>query len=574
MKFLGLPVAIAIALIFSSCGGSGGQKKSDGPKHGGSVEAYVNSMQTRLSQYETVKLTADVSGLSQNQQEALRLMIQAADIMDNLFWYEAYGNKGKLLDSLFWIESDKKGTSLDLHEEVFPLVKRYIKINYGPWDRLDGNASFVKHIGAKPKGANFYPKDMTKKEFEAWDNPEKTSAYTFVRRDENGKLKTIPYREKFGRQVKRAAELLRQASGLVESKAFGEYLKMRADALLTDDYQPSDLAWMDVKDNQLELVIGPIENYEDQLYGYKSAHEAFVLIKDMEWSKRLDRYAKFLPELQAGLPVEEKYKKEVPGTDSDLGAYDAVYYAGDCNAGSKTIAINLPNDEEVQKRKGTRRLQLKNVMRFKFDKIMVPISNALLVESQRKYVTFDAFFANTMFHEVAHGLGIKNVLGKDITVRAALKDYASSMEEGKADVLGLYMVTQLSQKGELDGDLKEFYTTFLAGIFRSVRFGASSAHGRANMIRFNFFKERGAFTQDATGLYKVDYDKFRQAMDELSEKILMLQGNGDYEAVKAFVGRLGVVPADLEKALDKLHDFGIPKDIIFDQGIDVLGLKK
>jgi hypothetical protein len=241
---------------------------------------------------------------------------------------------------------------------------------------------------------------------------------------------------------------------------------------------------MDMKTNPVDIVIGPIETYEDQLFGYKAAHEAYVLIKDMTWSRKLARYTKLLPEWQKALPVPEKYKQEKPGTNSDLNAYDVIFYAGDCNSGSKTIAINLPNDEQVQLKKGTRRLQLKNAMQAKFDKILAPISKVLIAPKQRKHVTFDAFFANTMFHEVAHGLGIKYTIEGRQAVREVLRDTSSTIEEGKADILGLFILTQLADSGQLEtGSLKDHYVTFLAGIFRSVRFGAASAHGRANMIR-------------------------------------------------------------------------------------------
>jgi hypothetical protein len=335
------------------------------------------------------------------------------------------------------------------------------------------------------------------------------------------------------------------------------------------------MAWMEMKNNTLDIVIGPIETYEDKLFGYKAAHEAYVLIKDQEWSKRLAKYASFLPQLQKGIPVKEAYKKEMPGADADLNAYDVVYYAGDCNAGSKTIAINLPNDEEVQLKKGTRRLQLKNAMQAKFDKIMIPIAHTLIAEDQRNFINFDAFFSNTMFHEVAHGLGIKNTINGKGTVRDALKEHASALEEGKADILGLYMITQLHKKGELSGDIKDYYTTFMAGIFRSIRFGAASAHGRANMIRFSFFKENGAFQRDAaTGTYRVNYDKMQQAMNELSEKILTLQGDGDYQGVASLVSKQGNIDPQLQADLDRLQEASIPVDVVFEQGIDVLGLNK
>ena len=325
---------------------------------------------------------------------------------------------------------------------------------------------------------------MSKAEFNEPDSDTKDSEYTLIRRDSAGQLKVVPYAEAYANELKQAAKLLRQAAELAEDPDFAKYLNLRADAFLSNDYRPSDLAWMDMKNNDVDLVIGPIETYEDQLFGYKTAFEAYVLIKDKQWSDRLAKYAQFLPELQRGLPVEDKYKQEMPGANAQLNAYDAVYFAGHSNAGSKTIAINLPNDEYVQLEKGTRRLQLKNAMRAKFDKILRPIADQLIVPEQRENITFDAFFANTMFHEVAHGLGIKNTINNKGTVRAALKEHASALEEGKADILGLYMVTQLFEKGELTtGTLQDYYTTFMASIFRSVRFGASSAHGKANMIR-------------------------------------------------------------------------------------------
>jgi hypothetical protein len=523
-----------------------------------SAEEIVKSeVQMKLDEYASFTLTTDMSKLSEKEKEMIPILIEVADKMDNLFWQEAYGDKEALLSSL-----------------PDDATRGFAKINYGPWDRLDDNAPFVEGVGEKPAGAQYYPEDMTKEEFEAFESDNKTSLYTFIRRDNVGNLYTQWYHEAFAEEVERAAELLQLAAALAEDEGLKNYLSLRAEALLTDDYLASDLAWMDMKSNHIDFVVGPIENYEDHLYNYKSAHEAYILIKDLEWSEKLAKFIAFLPELQMNLPVPDEYKQEEPGTESDLNAYDVIYYAGDCNAGSKTIAINLPNDERVQLAKGTRRLQLKNAMQAKFDKIMIPIAGLLIDESQRDHVTFDAFFANTMFHEVAHGLGIKNTINGSGTVRSALLEKASALEEGKADILGLYMVTQLQMKGEVEGDLMDYYTTFLAGIFRSVRFGASSAHGKANMIRFNFFKEMNAFTySEETGTYKVNFDEFQAAMNALTEKILTLQGNGDYEGVGKLFDEMGVVGEKLQYDLDRVSDAGIPRDIVFEQGVDVLGIK-
>jgi hypothetical protein len=369
-----------------------------------------------------------------------------------------------------------------------------------------------------------------------------------------------------------AVAKLRQAAPLAEDSGLRRYLELRARALETDEYQPSDLAWLDMKNNTIEVVIGPIENYEDQLFGYKTSNEAFVLVKDREWSARLARYAAMLPSLQQELPVPQAYKREKPGTDSDLNAYDAVYYAGDANAGSKTIAINLPNDEQVQLQKGTRRLQLKNTMQAKFDKILVPLAGELIAEDQRPHINFDAFFSNVMFHEVAHGLGIKNTINRKTTVREALKDQAGALEEGKADILGLYMITKLHQRGELKGqNLDDNYVTFLASIFRSIRFGAASAHGRANAAQFSFFEERGAFTRDsAGGRYRVDFPKMRDAVDALAGQILRFQGDGDYAGVTRFMAERGKLSSVLQQDLARLGSKGIPVDIVFEQGPGVL----
>ncbi|ARA95187.1 Zn-dependent hydrolase [Rhodothermaceae bacterium RA] len=511
-----------------------------------------------LDKYTTVRLTADLSDLTDDQRRLIALLIEAAREMDAIFWIEAYGDRDALMARI-----DDPG------------LRRFAEINYGPWDRLADNAPFIEGVGPKPPGANFYPADMTKEAFEAAaaENEALRSLYTMVRRDDAGRLVAIPYHTFFADRIERAAAKLEEAATLAEDPGFRHYLERRARALRTDDYYESDLAWMDMKDNRIDVVIGPIETYEDQLFGYKAAHETFVLLKDLAWSERLQRYATLLPALQRGLPVPEAYKREMPGTNSDLGAYDALYYAGDANAGSKTIAINLPNDERVQAARGSRRLQLKNAMQAKFDQILVPLAGLLIAEDQRPYVTFDAFFGNTMFHEVAHGLGIKNTLDGDRTVREALRDLASSIEEGKADVLGLYMVTELIAQGEWDGDLMEHYTTFLASIFRSIRFGGASAHGTANLIRFNFFQERGAFTRDeATGTYRVHPEAMAEAVDALSERILTLQGDGDYDAVAAFVDAYGFVGETLQADLDRVNAAGIPVDIVFEQGPAVLGL--
>ena len=542
-----LPVVFTILLLACT---SGGDKNLE-------IMISTEQLELKANEFTPFKLTTDLSILSLSERKMIPLLLEAASLMDDIFWKQAYGDKNELM-----------GKTTDA------ALLKFLQINYGPWERLNSNTPFVAGFGEKPKGARFYPEDMTRDEFENWNEPSKTSLYTMISRNKEGKLEAVPYHIAFQQEVTKASGLIRQAAGLAEDEGLRNYLLKRADALLTDQYFESDMAWMEMKNNTIEFIAGPIENYEDQLFGYKAAHEAFLLIKDKEWSQRLEKYAALLPGLQKNLPVEQAYKNETPGFDSDMNVYDAIFYAGDCNAGSKTIAINLPNDEEVQKQKGSRKLQLKNSMQAKFDKILVPIADLLIAEDQRKHVRFEAFFENTMFHEVAHGLGLGRTVDQSATVREALRDVYTSMEESKADILGLWCIYQLNQQGEFeDKDLMDNFVTFMAGIFRSVRFGAASAHGKANMIRFYYFQEKGAFERDPqTGTYRVDFEKMKQAMLDLTDMILVIQGDGDYDKASQLVKEKGYIREELQSDLDRISASNIPRDIVFEQGKSVLGL--
>lgn len=549
-----LTVTSAALFALSACQSTQPEQTTDAAAPGFSANLSVDEMDI----YATVRLTTDTAALSEEDKKLIPLFIEAAKLMDEIFWMQSYGDKTELLN----------GISDDA-------TRKFAEVNYGPWDRLNGNRAFIQGVGPKPEGANFYPNDMTKEEFDAWDNPHKTSLYTLVKRTPEGKLEHVYYHEAYKTQVNRAAELLREAAVVTSNSSFKFYLEERARALETDRYSASDVAWLNLKDNSIDFVLGPIETYEDQLYGYKAAHEAYILVKDKEWSQRLTYYARFLPRLQRELPVDSRYKQDDIGGNAQLNAYDVIYYAGDCNSGGKTIAVNLPNAIEIQQAHGTRRSQLKNAMRAKFDQILVPIADLLIDETQRQHITFDAFFSNTMFHEVAHGLGIKNTINGKGSVREALKEQDSALEEGKADIVGLWMVTRLIDLGELDGDAMDYYVTFMAGIFRSVRFGASSAHGKANMLRFNYFKEKGAFVKDeATGRYAVNPDGMRDAVESLSDLILRLQGNGDYAGVVALMNEKGNIGPELQADLERVNNAGIPVDVVFEQGLSVLGLIK
>jgi hypothetical protein len=542
-------MTVLIAALFASC------------KQNEVYKASVENIQDKVNEYATFTLTADMSKLSENEKQMLPYLFECADIMEELFWKDAIGDKTEFLSKI-----------------QDPALKTFAEIHYGPWDRLRNDEPFIAGFGEKPAGANYYPADITKEEFEAWDAPAevKQNWYSLIRRDKNGGLVNVPYHEAYKAEITKAAELLKKAAAFADDEGLKNYLLLRAEALLTDDYLASDLAWMDMKTNTIDFVVGPIESYEDAFMGSRAAHSGQILIKDWEWSNKVERFNSLLPELQKRLPVPDAYKKEEPAADSDNNVYDVVYYAGDCNAASKNIAINLPNDPRVHEQKGSRKLQLRNAMQAKFDKILVPISELLIDESQRKNITFDAFFENVMFHEVAHGLGVKSTINGKGFVKDNLKDLYSSIEEGKADILGLFFVHQLHAMGEYQNkDLMDNYVTFMAGIFRSIRFGASSAHGKANMVRFNYFMEKGAFTRDTeTGTYKVDFDKMTEAMNSLAKEIITIQGDGDYNKAKAMIDNLGTIQPQLQADLERIGAAGIPRDIVFNQGLDVLGLAK
>jgi hypothetical protein len=532
-----------------------------------------SAMRAKVNEYAVVKLTTNAEKISEKEKKVILLLIEAAQIMDRLYWLQTYGEPETLYSSI--------------SNEI---VKKYVAINYGPWDRLDNNKPFtgtllmpavtskdketqpVEKMAPKPLGANFYPLDMTKEEFDNLKDENKTNPYTLIRRGDDGGLKVVWYHQEYYDLLSSAADIMLKAAETTDNQAFSKYLNLRAMALRSSNYQPSDFAWMDMKDNHIDFVVGPIENYEDGLYEYKTAFEAFVLVKDLEWSQKLEKFIALLPDLQKNLPVNEAYKKEVPGTSSDLGVYDALYYAGDCNAGSKTIAINLPNDEQVQLKSGSRRLQLKNTMQAKFDKILYPIAQKMIDPTQLKNVKFDAFFNNVMFHEVAHGLGIKNTVNGKGNVRDAMKETYSSFEEAKADILGLYMATQLIEQKQITGiTITDCYVTFIAGIFRSVRFGASSAHGKANMMCFNSLLKAEAFKRNEKGYYTVNMTNMKKAINEWINKIITFQATGDYDGAKLYLKDNATISQQLQKDLDLIKTANIPKDVVFEQGTEVLG---
>ena len=506
------------------------------------------ALQEKVDSYAVVEVSSPLyDALSENDKKIVSLFRQAGEIMDGLFWKQTFGDKALI--------------------EVLPEgpAKEYAMINYGAWDHLDDNKPFIKGYGDKPLGCQYYPQDMTMEEWEAFDDPDKLNLYTVIRRDGNGALKTVWYRDEYKKELDKVCALLEEAASLTTNEGMRKYLVERVKAFRTDDYLASDMAWMDMKDCNMDLVIGPIENYDDHLFEAKAAYECFILLKDEKRSANLAKYVGLLPTLQTMLPCAPEYKTFVPGTSSDLNVYDAIFYAGDCNAGSKTIAINLPNDERVHAAKGARRLQLYNSMMAKFDKIMAPIGELLVDPSQQKYLTADAFFWNVTFHEVAHGLGVKQTVNGKGTVDQAMGDQKTSWEEAKADILGLFMVNKLIEMGEItDITKEESIATFIAGIVRSVRFGSASSHGKANMMCFNYMEDHGAFTRNAEGKYMIDFKKASAAIDSWSALILETQANGNFEFAQKYAAENASIRPALAAEVAKVNEAGIPRDIVFD----------
>ena len=504
-------------------------------------------LKEKVDSYAVVEVSSPLyDALSENDKKIVAIFREAADIMDGLFWKQTFGDKS-LIEAL--PEGD---------------AKAYAMINYGAWDHLDDNKPFLEGYGPKPLGCQYYPQDMTAEEFAAYEDPDKLSLYTVIRRDENGALKTVWYRDEYKEEIEKVCGLLEQAAALTENEGLRNYLVERVKAFRTDDYLASDLAWMDMKDCNMDLVIGPIENYDDKLYEAKAAYECFILLKDEKRSSNLAKYVGLLPELQKALPCAPEYKTFVPGTSSDLNVYDAIYYAGDCNAGSKTIAINLPNDERVHAAKGTRRLQLYNSMMAKFNKIMMPIGEVLMAPEQLQYLSADAFFWNVTFHEVAHGLGVKQTVNGKGSVDAAMGSEKTTWEEAKADILGLFMVSRLIDMGEItDITKEESVATFIAGIVRSVRFGYASSHGKANMMCYNFMEDYGAFTRNADGKYVIDFAKAAEAVDAWASLILETQATGNLEFAQKYSSENASIRESLASDIEKVNGAGIPRDIVF-----------
>jgi Peptidase family M49 len=506
-----------------------------------------------------VTLTTELlAGLTTQERALLPLLLAACAEMDEIFWLEASGERSTVLSAI-----------------ADPDLRSLVHFNYGPWDRRQGNAPLVPGIGPKPAGARFYPPEMDVTEFEVAcaESADRAAAlrspYSVVRRDSAGKLVAVAYHEAFAQHVERASTILREAAEIADDPALRRYLTLRAEALRTDDYRASELAWLDMKDAGIDLIIGPVEEYEDALFGRKTAHEGILLLKDRDRSARFDRVTALLPQLQSGLPVPDSYKLEVPSLDGGIGVYDVIAYSGDASATSPD-AITLPNDEDLQLEKGTRRLQLRNAMRVSFDLITAAVAASVIAADQRGQVEFEAYFAFVMCHEIAHGLGVKRTIVNHRPVSDALLDQHSAVEEGKADVVGLHMLARLIDSGDLpDTTLLGCYVTYMAELVRQIRKGSASGYARANLANLDFLRGAGAIMRnDAAGTYEVDVQQMREAIDILAARYLRLQGDGDYAAALAFIPKAMDLTPALQADLDRLTAMSIPNAIRFKPAIE------
>ena len=552
MKSISLFIVLAIVFGFSACNQGKDNQKQEQPES----KTQPLSMKEMVDQYAVIDLKADLSKLTDNQRKMIKELIEAAKIVDNIFWKQAYGNK----DDLFAKINDDDTT-------------RFVEINYGPWDRLSGNQSFVNGFGKKPLGANFYPKDIKYFPFIQLPFQDKLSMYTLLARDENHDLYTIPYHEAYKEEIAQITEHMQKAADLAENQAFKDYLLKRIKALQTDDYYESDAAWVDMSDNIVDFTIGSFENEEDHFLYLKGAYEASVMLKDVEWTNKFASYLSFLPDLQKELPVDDAYKSQKMGINSGIVVCDILYNGGYSNAGPKNIALTRPTDGKIQMEKGTKKLQFKNVTEAKFQKILYPIAELLMDSSQLKNVKSNSFFENNLFFEICNGMLLTQTIDGKGPVKETLNETYNVIKNLNNDVLRLFLIRKLNEKGILEeSDINDNFATYLADIFRSVRFGTAHSQGKAAMISFNYYMEKGAIVRNDKGIYKVDFPKMKQVNEELAQKVIKIQGDGNYQEAKSMIREYGMVKPTLKKDLNKIQENKIPVDIVFNQGEVVLGL--
>ena len=517
----------------------------------------VAQLKTMTARFAPVDLSADLSKLPANERQALAKLVDAARVMDTLFLRQVWaGNETMLLNLL-------QDTS-----EIGRVRLHYFLLNKGPWSRLDHDDAFFPGAPPKPEQANFYPTDASKPDVEEWlatlSGSQKTFAtgfYSTIRRNAEGKLIAVPYSFEYQSELAHAARLLREASALTSQPTLKSFLDKRAQAFLTNDYYDSDVAWMEL-DASIEPTIGPYEVYEDEWFNYKAAFEAFITVRDEEETGKLARFGSELQEIENNLPIDARYRNPKLGSLAPIRVVDVVFSAGDGNRGVQTAAFNLPNDERITAEKGAKRVMLKNTQDAKFANVLVPISKVALAPKDQSNVEFDAFFTHILMHELMHGLGPHNITAgeRPTTVRQELKETYSTIEEAKADVSGLFALQFLVDRGKLEKKYEQtMYTTYLASMFRSIRFGLNEAHGRGVAMQLNYFLDHGGVTVAADGTFAVNPGRIKQNVVDLTRDIMTMQAVGDYAAAKQMMAQLAVVRPPVQRVLDRLS--GVPVDI-------------
>ena len=517
----------------------------------------AEQLKTMTARFAPVDLSADVSRLPANERQALARLVAAAKVMDTLFLRQVWSGNETML--------------LDLLQDNSPLGRErlhYFVLNKGPWSRLDQNESFIPGAPNKPDQANFYPPDTTKEQVEEWistlpagQRTVATGFYSTIRRNAEGKLIAVPYSYEYQGELAHAAALLREAAALTSQPTLKTFLEKRAQAFITNDYYDSDVAWMEL-DASIEPTIGPYEVYEDEWLNYKAAFEAFITVRDEEETNKLARFSAELQEIENNLPIEAKFRNPKLGALAPIRVVDVVFSAGDGNRGIQTAAFNLPNDERITAEKGAKRVMLKNTQDAKFAKVLVPISKVALAPNDQPSVEFDAFFTHILMHELMHGLGPHNITAgeRPTTVRQELKETYSTIEEAKADVSGLFALQFLVDRGKLEKKYGQtMYTTYLASMFRSIRFGLNEAHGRGVAMQLNYFLDHGGVTVAADGTFAVNAGRIKQNVVDLTRDIMTMQAVGDYAAAKQMIAQLAVVRPPVQRVLDRLSS--VPVDI-------------
>jgi peptidase M49-like protein len=517
----------------------------------------VDQLKTMAARFAPVDLSADISKLPANERQALAKLVEAAKVMDTLFLRQVWAGNETMLLNLVQDTSDIGRARL-----------HYFLLNKGPWSRLDHNEAFIPGAPAKPEQANFYPADATKQEVEEWlatlSGSQKSFAtgfYSTIRRNAEGKLIAVPYSVEYQSEVAHAARLLREAAALTSQPTLKTFLEKRAQSFLSNDYYDSDVAWMEL-DASIEPTIGPYEVYEDEWFNYKAAFEAFITVRDDQETGKLARFGAELQEIENNLPIDARYRNPKLGSLAPIRVVDVVFSAGDANRGVQTAAFNLPNDERITAEKGAKRVMLKNTQDAKFAQVLVPISKIALAPKDQSSVEFDAFFTHILMHELMHGLGPHNITAgeRPTTVRQELKETYSTIEEAKADVSGLFALQFLVDHGKLDKKYEQtMYTTYLASMFRSIRFGLNEAHGRGVAMQLNYFLDNGGVTVAADGTFAVNPGRIKQNVVDLTRDIMTMQAVGDYAAARQMIAQLAVVRPPVERVLDRLSS--VPVDI-------------